>query len=222
MRMRLVIPGIILVALLIGSQAMAAEIYFDDFDGLPEGTVSQQDKLYYDFEDVFGNFVDMVGAKTTIKTSPFDGYDVHTVQFTGVFEENQKYGISYVMQVDPEALASIVISKVGIGFDHSFGSKVSGTLQKTVWAYDPIEGTIGAQLFDMTVKANAGDFGIGNQKAIFVKDIITVNNSTVNSASNSFIETGLPSEVPEPATLSLLGLGIVGLGFVARRRDNSK
>jgi hypothetical protein len=214
MKMRLVIPGIILAALLIGSQAMAVTI--DVFyTGLPSGTVTQQDKDFSAFTELAGNFSTF--GKTEIKTVTFSGFDVHTVSFSGAFQQNGVYDLTYVIAINGTAAPSVYITSVGIGFDQSFNTGVKGTFQKQVWEYDL--GVVGALLLDQTVINNAGNFGIGNHKALFIRDTIRVNDSSVNSASNSFIQTGVP-EIPEPATLSLLGIGIAGLGFIARRRSN--
>jgi hypothetical protein len=65
-----------------------------------------------------------------------------------------------------------------------------------------------------------GETPFSNRTAIRVLDTLGPNpNGVYLSTSNSYETTGTLLETPEPATLLLLGLGLVGLGFGARRKS---
>jgi hypothetical protein len=59
-------------------------------------------------------------------------------------------------------------------------------------------------ILNVSVRANSGDF-------VFDRSVLTVNGNHATSTP--------PTKVPEPNTLALLGLGLLGLGFAAKRRN---
>jgi hypothetical protein len=201
-----------LAVLMISGLAMADTLN-EGFSGFPPSPFKQQDKIYSNFIDVNGNFLgdanlNILGIespRTTIKTVAFTGYDLHTVSFTGSFLENQTYDIKYTIEIF-DLTNTLYITSVGAGIGQSYGT-VPATLTKTI---SDFEGNILASFNSIT--GNVGDITIAPHRFLNVEDVFSTNSSGLNSISNSFVQTA----VPEPGTITLLGLGLAGLGFFGK------
>lgn len=115
---------------------------------------------------------------------------------------------------DPDYLSEFIIGEV-LSYSFSFGGHViSGTGAIGEYRLDASRNIIGGSMLFANLSLNFADVGAGSWSFID-KDchFIFCHIDTEAYGSGSYARA-----VPEPATLSLLGLGLLGFGLVRRRR----
>jgi len=96
-------------------------------------------------------------------------------------------------------------SQETVGFRFDSGAWTSSRDVDSLDNYDfSVTSLLSDGILNVSVRANSGDF-------VFDRSVLTVNGNHATSTP--------PTKVPEPNTLALLGLGLLGLGFAAKRRN---
>ena len=180
--------------------------------GAGTGSGCMADGLTFSNFNVLSTPAGMTVALSTITTTP-----------TGVDLGFQIGGFSFNVPPFPDLVLTYEVQGGSIvGVDNTNGGTAGVTIQETVCDSMGISGNncTDPRLGYILIGAGqSNSLSFASQSNIYIIKDITVNGNTSGAVEISdFTNSHEVSGVPEPASLSMMGLGLLGLGLVGRRK----
>lgn len=175
--------------------------------------VLAKDKLYGDFD--LGNL-----PKDTVlifNNNPVNGLTRYQLSFDATYKTNKTYKWNYDVSVAPGSPTGTVIVSLDSDFTQTAGGPSILDKATNPTTADPIHLVkIGADL-QAAISNTSTSFGTGITDLMISETL--VDKGTISSVTNTVVQFSPPNNnVPEPATLAILGAGLLGASFGRRKR----